>query len=161
MPKKHEKNKFSITVCGEFFPEIYPTHRSSKWSRGEEDPLTTEMRLFCACMRWAFNRLLEGASRHEIKKSGQELFGLNSRYADDARLKAQALLDSQTELLKLENEETEEKLGRARKKLSLAMRKLAKAEEKGAASDMAGHEVTLCGRTDPHPGRTLLGTFDI
>ncbi|AVX20808.1 IS200/IS605 family accessory protein TnpB-related protein [Carboxydocella thermautotrophica] len=136
MPKKHEKNKFSITVCGEFFPEIYPTHRSSKWSRGEEDPLTTEMRLFCACMRWAFNRLLEGASRHEIKKSGQELFGLNSRYADDARLKAQALLDSQTELLKLENEETEEKLGRARKKLSLAMRKLAKAEEKGAASEV-------------------------
>ncbi|AVX30531.1 transposase, IS605 OrfB family, central region [Carboxydocella thermautotrophica] len=136
MPKKHEKNKFSITVCGEFFPEIYPAHRSSKWSRGEEDPLTTEMRLFCACMRWAFNRLLEGASRHEIKKSGQELFGLNSRYADDARLKAQALLDSQTELLKLENEETEKKLGRARKKLSLAMRKLAKAEEKGAASEV-------------------------
>ncbi|GAW32910.1 transposase, partial [Carboxydocella sp. JDF658] len=53
-----------------------------------------------------------------------------------SRLKAQALLDSQTELLKLENEETEEKLGRARKKLSLAMRKLAKAEEKGAASEV-------------------------
>ncbi|AVX31627.1 transposase, IS605 OrfB family, central region [Carboxydocella thermautotrophica] len=136
MSMKHEKNKFSITVCREFFPEIYPAHRSSKWSRGEEDPLTTEMRLFCACMRWAFNRLLEGASRHEIKKAGQELFGLNSRYADDARLKAQALLDSQTELLKLENEETEKKLGRARKKLSLAMRKLAKAEEKGAASEV-------------------------
>ncbi|WP_242947961.1 hypothetical protein [Carboxydocella sp. ULO1] len=120
--KETREEQISITVCGEFFPEIYPAHRSSKWSRGEEDPLTTEMRLFCACMRWAFNRLLEGAFRHEIKKSGQELFGLNSRYTDDARLKAQALLDSQTELLKLENEETEKKLGRARKKLSLTVK---------------------------------------
>jgi len=132
MPKKLEKDKFSFTVCGEFFPEVYPTFRSSKWSRGEEDPLVTEMRLFCSCMRWAFNRLLEGTSRDEIKKLGQELFGLNSRYADDARLKAQAVLDSQRELLELEIEETEKKLARARKKLGLAMKKLAKAEEKGA-----------------------------
>ncbi len=57
MPKKLEKDKFSFTVCGEFFPEVYPNFRSSRWSRGEEDPLATEMRLFCACMRWAFNRL--------------------------------------------------------------------------------------------------------
>ncbi|MDN5347930.1 MAG: hypothetical protein PWP65_1494 [Clostridia bacterium] len=136
MPKRHGKDKFSMTVCGEFFPEIYPAFRSSKWSRGEEDPLVTEMRLFCACMRWAFNRLLEGASRDEIKALGQELFGLNSRYADDARLKAQALLDSQRELLELEIVETEKKIGRARQKLGLAMRKLAKAKEKGAAPEV-------------------------
>ena len=136
MPKKQEKDKFSFTVCGEFFPEVYPASRSSKWSRGEEDPLETEMRLFCACMRWAFNRLLEGASRDELKKLGQELFGLNSRYADDARLKAQVLLDSQRELLELEIQETEEKLRRARKKLGAAMSKLAKAEEKGAAPEV-------------------------
>jgi predicted transposase len=134
MPKKNKKNKFSMTVCGEFFPEIYPAFRSLKWGRGEEDPLVTEMRLFCACQRWAFNRLLDGVSRDEIKKRGQGLFGLNSRYVDDARLKVQALLDSQKELLELEIEETEKKLGRARKKLGLAMRKLAKAEEKGAGS---------------------------
>ena len=85
------------------------------------------MRLFCSCWRWAFNRFLEGVFRDEIKKRGQELFGLNSRYVDDARLKAQALLDSQKELLVLEIEETEAKLGRARKKLGLAMKKLAKA----------------------------------
>ncbi len=110
MPKKPVKDKVSLTVCGEFFPESYPAFRSPEWSRGEEDPLVTEMRLFCACQRWAFNRLLEGVSRDEVKKRGQELFGLNSRYADDARLKAQALLDSQKELLELEIEETEKKL---------------------------------------------------
>ncbi|MGB9868054.1 MAG: IS200/IS605 family accessory protein TnpB-related protein [Bacillota bacterium] len=136
MPKKQEKDEYSFTVCGEFFPEVYPAYRSCKWSRGEEDPLETEMRLFCACMRWAFNRLLEGASRDEVKKLGQELFGLNSRYADDARFKAQALLDSQKELLELEIEETEKKLGRARQKLGLAMRKLARAEGKGAAPEV-------------------------
>jgi IS605 OrfB family transposase len=86
-------------------------------------------------MRWAFNRLLEGASRDEIKKLGQELFGINSRYADDARLKAQAVLDSQKELLELEIEETKNKLRRTRKKLGIAMRKLAKAEEKGATPE--------------------------
>jgi IS605 OrfB family transposase len=136
MPKKQKKDKFSMTICGEFFPEVYPAFRSGKWSRGEEDTLKTEMRLFCACQRWAFNRLLEGASRDEIKKLGQELFGLNSRYVDDARLRAQAVLDSQKELLELEIDETENKLGRARKKLGLAMRKLAKAEEKGAAPEV-------------------------
>ncbi|HAA90157.1 MAG: IS605-like transposase [Thermoanaerobacterales bacterium 50_218] len=138
MLKKQGKDKFSMTVCGEFFPEVYPAFRSKKRGRGEEDPLETEMRLFCACQRWAFNRLLEGTPRGEIKKLGQELFGLNSRYTDDARLRAQAVLDSQKELLELEIEETEKKLGRARKKLSQAMRKLAKAEEKGAAPEAIG-----------------------
>jgi IS605 OrfB family transposase len=135
MPKpKRKKDKFCVTICGEFFPESYPAFRSPKWSRGDEDPLQTEMRLFCACERWAFNRLLEGASRDKVKRDGQELFGLNSRYVDDARLKAQALIDSRRELLEIEIEETEAKLGRARKKLGRAMSKLAKAEKKGAVS---------------------------
>jgi IS605 OrfB family transposase len=94
------------------------------------------MRLFCACQRWAFNRLLEGASRDEVKKRAQALFGLNSRYADDARLKAQAVLDSQRELLELEVEEAERKLGRARKNLGQAMRKLAEAERKKTAPEI-------------------------
>lgn len=76
------------TVCGEFFPEVYPAFRSEKWSRGDEDPLVTEMRLFSSCTRWAFNRLQEGHSREELKKQGQQLFGLNSRFVDDAVLKA-------------------------------------------------------------------------
>lgn len=136
MSKNKAKDRFSVTVCGEFFPEVYPTFRSERWSRGDEDPLATEMRLFCSCQRWAFNRLLEGTSRDEIKKLGQEFFGLNSRYTDDARLKAQAILDSRRELLELEIEEMENKLGRARQKLGQAMRKLAKAEEKGVASEV-------------------------
>lgn len=127
--------EISYTVCGEFFPEIYPAFRSQKWSRGMEDPLTTEMRLFCSCERWAFNRLLEGTSRDDVKKRGQEIFGINSRYADGARLKAKAVIDSQEELLEIEVDETESKLARARKKLGQAMRKLARAEEKGAAPE--------------------------
>ncbi|AVX31541.1 transposase, IS605 OrfB family, central region [Carboxydocella thermautotrophica] len=138
MPKKQKKDKFSMTICGEFFPEVYPAFRSGKFSRGEEDPLKTEMRLFCACQRWAFNRLQEGASRDKTKKLGQELFGLNSRYADDARLKAQAVLDSQKKLLELEIEETKNKLHRARKKLGTVMKKLAKAEGKGDATEIVG-----------------------
>lgn len=133
MRKGNASNKFSVTVCGEVFPQVYPPHQPSRWSRGEENPLETEMRLFCSCLRWAFNRLLEGVSRDEIKKDGQKLFGLNSRYVDDARLKAQALLDSQKELLVLEIKETKVKLGRARKNLALAAKKLAKAEKKGVA----------------------------
>lgn len=130
MPKNKTKDRFNVTVCGEFFPEVYPDFTSEKWSRGEENPLETEMRLFCSCRRWAFNRLLESVPRDEIKKTGQELFGLNSRYVDDARLKAQSLLDSPKALLELEIEETENKLRRARKKLGLTMKKLTKAEEK-------------------------------
>ncbi|SHH35530.1 hypothetical protein SAMN02745177_02293, partial [Desulforamulus hydrothermalis Lam5 = DSM 18033] len=46
--KKRKNNKkkptktgggISYTVCGEFFPEVYPAFRSQKWSRGMEDPL--------------------------------------------------------------------------------------------------------------------------
>ena len=136
MPKpKRKKDKFRVTVCGEFSPESYPETRSPRWTRGDENPLETEMRLFCACERWAFNRLLEGASRDKVKKDGQELFGLNSRYVDDARLKAQALIDSQRELLELEIDETEAKLGRAGRKLGQTMKKLAEAEKKGAAPE--------------------------
>src|SRR5579884_1670564 len=98
---KCKTDKFCITICGEFFPEIYPAVRSPKWSRGNEDPVQTEMRLFCACERWAFTRLFEGGSRDTVKKDGQELFGLNSRYVDDARLKAQAVPDSQREVLEV------------------------------------------------------------
>jgi len=140
-------NSLSLTVCGEWFPEVYPARRSRKWSRGEEDSLETEMRLFCACLRWSFNRLLEGASRDEIKKRGQELFGINSRYADDARLKAQAVLDSQRKLLELEVEETEAKLRRARKKLGWSVKKLTTAEEKGGvASELEKLRLAVKGR---------------
>ena len=50
------------------------------------------MRNFSACTRYAYNRLLEGWNRKELKKHLQTLFPLNSRYCDDAILKANQLL---------------------------------------------------------------------
>ncbi|HHY38620.1 MAG TPA: transposase [Clostridia bacterium] len=133
-PKKKPINpadSIKYTVCGEFFPEVYPALRSQKWSRRTEDPLDTEMRLFCSCTRWAFNRLLEGRSREELKKEGQEVFGLNSRYCDDAILKARETIGSQRELLVMEIEETEIKLARAKKKLGWAEKDLVRAIKAG------------------------------
>ncbi|MDN5347175.1 MAG: hypothetical protein PWP65_739 [Clostridia bacterium] len=113
---------------------------------GEEDPLATEMRLFCSCERWAFNRLLEGRSREELKKEGQEVFGLNSRYVDDAILKAREITDSQKELLALEIEETETKLARAKKKLGRAEKDLATAIKTGNPVKIEKAERTVHGR---------------
>jgi IS605 OrfB family transposase len=59
------------------------------------------MRRFSSAMRFAYNRLLEGKTREELKReSGPlcRLFGLNTRYADGAIEKAQAILDSAKEL---------------------------------------------------------------
>ncbi len=58
------------------------------------------MRRFSAATRYAYNRLLEGRTREELKRQDGPLctlFRLNTRYADDAILKAQALLDSARE----------------------------------------------------------------
>lgn len=121
----------TLTVIGEFFPEMMP-ERSEPWSRGNETPLETEMRLFSACVRWAYNRRLEGMSRGKIKKQGQSLFGLNSRYVDDARLKAEIILASQKELLKQRLDDVERKLTRACRNLARAEKKLHRAEKKVA-----------------------------
>ncbi|BAW00479.1 transposase [Thermus thermophilus] len=51
-------------------------------------------------VRYAYNRLLEGQTREELKRADGFLctsFRLNTRYADDAILKAQAVLDSARE----------------------------------------------------------------
>ncbi|MDI6603538.1 MAG: transposase [Thermoanaerobacteraceae bacterium] len=150
---KKNKNKsyspddgISYTVCGEFFPEVYPAFRSQKWSRGMEDPLNTEMRLFCSCTRWAFNRLQEDKSREELKKEGQQVFGLNSRCCDDAILKAKAITESQKELLKLEIEETKTKLARAKKKLRQAEKTLDEAIKKNDSAKIGKFKHTVHGR---------------
>ncbi len=57
-------------------------------------------RRFSAATRYAYNRLLEGWTREELKRQDGPLctlFRLNTRHADDATLKAQALLDSARE----------------------------------------------------------------
>ncbi|MEX1406237.1 IS200/IS605 family accessory protein TnpB-related protein, partial [Hydrogenibacillus schlegelii] len=87
------------------------------------------------CLRWSYKRILKGFSRTEIKNQGQDLFGLNSRYVYDARLKAQGMIDAQKELLELEIETTEAKLRRARKKLAWAMEKRSRAAKNGLPSD--------------------------
>jgi predicted transposase len=59
------------------------------------------MRRFSSATRFAYNRLLEGKTREELKREDGPLctlFGLNTRYADGAIEKAQATLDSAKEL---------------------------------------------------------------
>ncbi len=68
----------------------------------EEDQKATLdlMRRFSAALRYAYNRLLEGQTREELKRQDGPLctlFQLNTRYAGDAVLKAQAVLDSAKE----------------------------------------------------------------
>ncbi|MBC7347424.1 MAG: transposase [Clostridia bacterium] len=132
MPQEKTENQgLKFTIQGEWFPESAPALAVCRWGRGKEDPLATEMRLFCACLRWAFNRLLEGRTREELKKEGQELFGLNSRYVDDAILRAKEVINSHKELLALEIKETQAKLARAKKKLGWAEKDLEKAVKAG------------------------------
>jgi IS605 OrfB family transposase len=58
-------------------------------------------RRFSSAVRFAYQRLLEGKTREELKRENgplRTLFGLNTRYADGAIEKAQAILDSAKEL---------------------------------------------------------------
>jgi|GEM_PF-2422876 len=59
------------------------------------------MRRFSSAMRYAYQRLLEGKPREELKRADGPLcarFRLNTRYADGAIAKAEAALDSALEL---------------------------------------------------------------
>jgi IS605 OrfB family transposase len=67
----------------------------------DEQALLDLMRRFSSATRFAYNRLLEGQDRKELKREDSplcRLFGLNTRYADGAIEKAQATLDSAREL---------------------------------------------------------------
>ena len=52
------------------------------------------MRFFSSCMRFAYQRLLEGWERKDLKRALQKIFPLNSRYCDDAISKAKDMLSS-------------------------------------------------------------------
>ncbi|ADQ47281.1 transposase [Caldicellulosiruptor kronotskyensis 2002] len=52
------------------------------------------MRRWSSCMRYAYKRLLEGHKRNELKRQLQGIFNLNSRYVDDAIMKAKSILTS-------------------------------------------------------------------
>jgi IS605 OrfB family transposase len=67
----------------------------------DEQAVLDLMRRFSSATRFAYNRLLEGKTREELKRESGPLctlFGLNTRYADGAIEKAQAILDSAREL---------------------------------------------------------------
>jgi len=67
----------------------------------DEQAVLDLMRRFSSAIRFAYNRLLEGKTREELKRESgplHALFGLNTRYADGAIEKAQAILDSAREL---------------------------------------------------------------
>jgi len=68
---------------------------------GDEQAVLDLMRRFSSATRFAYQRLLEGKDRKELKREDGPLctlFGLNTRYADGAIEKAQAALDSAREL---------------------------------------------------------------
>jgi len=56
------------------------------------------MRRWSSCMRFAYKRLLEGYNRNTLKRELQGIFNLNSRYVDDAIMKARSTLESSKEL---------------------------------------------------------------
>ncbi|SFE72097.1 transposase, putative, N-terminal domain-containing protein, partial [Thermoanaerobacter thermohydrosulfuricus] len=56
------------------------------------------MRRWSPCMRFAYKRLLEGYDRNTLKRDLQGTFDLNSRYVDDAIMKAESALESVREL---------------------------------------------------------------
>jgi predicted transposase len=67
----------------------------------DEQAVLDLMRRFSSATRYAYQRLLEGKNREELKRENGplcQLFGLNTRYADGAIEKAQAILDSAKEL---------------------------------------------------------------
>jgi IS605 OrfB family transposase len=73
---------------------VFPDHR-------DEAAVLDLMRRFSSATRFAYQRLLEGQDRKELKREDGPLctlFGLNTRYADGAIEKAQAILDSAREL---------------------------------------------------------------
>ncbi|KHO62348.1 transposase [Thermoanaerobacter sp. YS13] len=56
------------------------------------------MRRWSSCMRFAYKRFLEGYDRNTLKRELQGIFNLNSRYVDDAIMKAGSTLESAREL---------------------------------------------------------------
>ncbi|SHM19640.1 transposase, IS605 OrfB family, central region [Caldanaerovirga acetigignens] len=63
-------------------------------SKEDKQEVLDLMRRWSSCMRFAYNRLLESKGRNELKRELQGIFNLNSRYVDDAIIKAKSVLES-------------------------------------------------------------------
>jgi len=84
-------------------PKLYlGVHARLVFPKKEDERAVLDlMRRFSSATRFAYQRLLEGQDRKELKREDGPLctlFGLNTRYADGAIEKAQATLDSAREL---------------------------------------------------------------
>ncbi len=126
-------------------PEGYGPARD-RWHRGNESALGTEMRLWGSAERFAFGSLQEGAVRNDLKPRLQKVFGLNSRYCDDAIVHAKAIIDSQRELIPMEIEETKAKLDKSSKKQKADRAKAAKLGQSGNVLEAARTESAIAGR---------------
>jgi IS605 OrfB family transposase len=94
--------------------KICHIHMQGKAERHQLDQLMT---VFCSAVRYSFNRLLEHEKPGELIKKVNLLFRINKRYAEDAVMKAQAVLSSQKELLPTRIEGVQLKIGKSEQKL--------------------------------------------
>lgn len=83
----------------------------------ELEKLNRLMAVFCAALRYSFNRLIEGEQSERLIKSVSALFHLNKRYAEDAVMQAQAIISSQKELLPLRIEGIQGKIKKTCRKI--------------------------------------------
>jgi len=152
----------TLTVQSEWFP-VAPSGQPDPWRRGEETWLETEARLFGAAVRTAFNRLVDGLARKsessmetaadraaalrlEWKQRLQTAFGLNSRYVDDAILKANEVIASQRALVPLEIAETEAKRKRTERKRTANLRKAERLAAAGRTDEAATARRAIAGQ---------------
>lgn len=64
----------------------------------DKEKFLSLMRRYSSCLRYAYNRLIEGKERKELRRELQKLFNLNSRYVDSAIYKAEWILKSVKEI---------------------------------------------------------------
>ena len=87
-----------------------------------------------------------GALRLELKQSLQGAFGLNSRYADDAILKANEVIGSQRALIPVEIAETEAKRERTERKRKANARKAERLKAAGRKDEAAAVALAFHGQ---------------
>ncbi|ACV61992.1 transposase, IS605 OrfB family [Desulfofarcimen acetoxidans DSM 771] len=75
---------------------------------------------YCAAVRWAFKRLLDGWKVQDIRITVQEKFRLNSRQANDAVYDAQTIIKSQYKLVQMHYENAKAKVEFTEKRIAKA-----------------------------------------
>lgn len=75
---------------------------------------------YCAAVRWAFKRLLDGWQTQDVRLAVQDKFNLNSRQANDAVYDASTTIKSQRELVKLNHANAKKKVDHTRQRLEKA-----------------------------------------